>query len=421
MKFSANYEVKSEASVMLDGEVLRIQHPKGLFKARIKNIVRKDRSAPFILSMQVTFEAPSIEESQDVANGCLLDCMNMLCFVTGSAFTRHRTRLIAEAKSGMGHLLVWANDAGHEDPQPLLEPSLMRSVERLLQFDAPAAVRRALRWYRMGVNAEQPEDQFQYFWFALEILAEYQKPAERVPDKCPECQSPLYCETCKKHPTHRMYIKPAIYALIKAVDKECKDETIEILEEARNRLMHGATLKEIAGKLPEPSEHIVDVLGKILFNGLLHQFPRDFFKERIYMAVPTTYVHRHLTSIFHMETVIPTDESGELSMAGLTGTTVEMVSDRPGPQSALPFVIEMTPDQLKWLRALAREKGDHRELCDRVYKKVQEGDGKAFALVYATDMASIQEAVKRGETGAWQDLFREIITANPPKLYRPRQ
>ena len=40
-------------------------------------------------------------------------------------------------------------------------------------------------------------------------------------------------------------------------------------------------------------------------------------------------------------------------------------------------------------------------------------DGKVAALVLSTDMARIREALKRGETGKWQDLFREIMSANP--------
>ena len=31
------------------------------------------------------------------------------------------------------------------------------------------------------------------------------------------------------------------------------------------------------------------------------------------------------------------------------------------------------------------------------------------ALVLSTDMASIKEALKRGDTGVWQDFFREIM------------
>ncbi|MGO7785661.1 methylamine utilization protein MauJ, partial [Rhizobium ruizarguesonis] len=59
-------------------------------------------------------------------------------------------------------------------------------------------MRRALRWYRLGIHAYSPDDQFTYFWFALEIVAEFQKPTSKVHDKFPHCQSALYCEKCEK-------------------------------------------------------------------------------------------------------------------------------------------------------------------------------------------------------------------------------
>ena len=87
-----------------------------------------------------------------------------------------------------------------------------------------------------------------------------------------------------------------------------------------------------------------------------------------------------------------------------------MVTNGP-PQSGRPSIIVMTPDQHKQLGLLMREEGDHRELCKRVYERVKMDDGKVVALVLSSDMARIREALKRGETGSWQDLFREIVSA----------
>jgi hypothetical protein len=48
-------------------------------------------------------------------------------------------------------------------------------------------------------------------------------------------------------------------------------------------------------------------------------------------------------------------------------------------------------------------------MCRRIYEKVKEKDGRVQVLVLSTDLALIQDALKRGDTGAWQDLFREIM------------
>ena len=78
MKIAANYEIKTECSVIRDDLVLRIQHPKGLYRARIKNIPRSVFTVPFLLSLHLYFEAASVEEAKNVADGHMVDCMNML-------------------------------------------------------------------------------------------------------------------------------------------------------------------------------------------------------------------------------------------------------------------------------------------------------------------------------------------------------
>ncbi len=50
MECVANYEIKTENSVVADDLVLRIKHPKGLYRARIQNIPRTVYTTPFLLS-----------------------------------------------------------------------------------------------------------------------------------------------------------------------------------------------------------------------------------------------------------------------------------------------------------------------------------------------------------------------------------
>ncbi len=93
----------------------------------------------------------------------------MLALVSGMSFSRHRTRQIVDstARNGLRQCLYWADSVGNEDPHPVLDDEIAASMTRLLQFDQPPEVRRALRWYRLGINAPIPEDQFQCFWFAI--------------------------------------------------------------------------------------------------------------------------------------------------------------------------------------------------------------------------------------------------------------
>ncbi|WP_132613159.1 methylamine utilization protein MauJ [Rhizobium laguerreae] len=286
MRCVANFEITSDVSVVTDDLVLTIKDPRGSYEARIKNIPRSEYTTPFLLSLHLNFDAPGLKEANDVADDLLANCLNMLAFTTGSSFRKHRIRQIvdAEPKQGaMRDVLMWGEVVEYDDPQPFLRPEHTSSIERLLQFDVPPAIRRALRWYRLGIHADSPDDQFTYFWFALEIVAEFQKPTSKVHDKCPHCQSALYCEKCEKHPEHRPYAKQSIRALMMAADGECDEATAALLDQTRNSLMHGATLREIESTLPDPHESVVDILGRILLKALVRQFPKEVV-EGAYMA-----------------------------------------------------------------------------------------------------------------------------------------
>ena len=411
MQCVANYEICSEVSVVADDLVLTITDPRGAFKARIKNISRSEFTTPFLLSLHIYFEVSNFEDAEEVADGLMVNCLNMLAFTTGSGFRKHRIRQIVDAsptsKGSMRNVLMWGEKVKYDDPQPFLREESVRSIERLLEHDVPPAIRRALRWYRLGVDAASPDDQFTYFWFALEIVAEFQKPTERVHDKCPHCQSPLYCEKCEKHPGHRPYAKQAIRALMKAADQECDDATVDLLDKTRNSLMHGSTLREIESSLPDLHEHVVDILGRILWKSLVMQFPKEMFTETLVVGTPSTYVRYKINAVAHIQTVVPIDKDGYFDLE-FKGMTVKMEPPGP-PQSALPSVVQMSPEQYDQLKNLSYKKTELQDILIRIGKSAKENDGQYIVLVLSTDMSLIRHAVEAKQEGEWQALFREIL------------
>lgn len=411
MQVVANYEIKSECSVVADDLRLQIKHPQGLYRALIKNIPRSDYSTPFLLSLHLYFDAPDLDGANEIAEERLTDCLNMLAFTSGSTFSRHRIRQIVDCTpdSGMRDIRFWSDQIDHEDPQPFLDERTTKAILRLSEFDIPPAIRRAMRWYRLGISATVPADQFQYFWFALEIIAEFQKGTEKVPSNCPRCNSPLFCESCNTHPVHKRYLKQAIQSLLTTVDKECDDAMFKRLDKTRNGLMHGKTLKEVEGDQSEGQAHIVDVLGHLVWKALVHQFPPEWFDGSISMGMPSKYVHHKVHGIAHIQTVVPMDADGNLDLS-FTGTKMTMITDGP-PQSALPIRMVMSDDQYARLGKLRYEGGDHQEMCCRIFNRLEgKKDGRVGCIVLATDLARIKTAVDSGETGNWQNLFREIIT-----------
>jgi hypothetical protein len=411
MRCVANYEIGSNISIVTDDRVLTINDPNGIYKARIKNIRRSEFTSPFLLSLHIYFDAPSLDAAEEVAEELMANCLNMLAFTTGAGVRKHRIRQIVDAEissaDAMRNMLMWGENVEYDDPQPLLCEKNANSIERLLEHDVPPAIRRALRWYRLGIDASLPDDQFTYFWFAVEIVAEFQKSTEKVHDKCPHCQSPLYCEKCEKHPAHRPYVKQVIQALMRSADQECDDETVVLLDKTRNNLMHGSTLREIEKDLPDPHEQVIDILGRILWKALIMQFPNEMFDGSLVMGLPSTFVHYKANAVAHIRTVIPIDQEGHFRL-DFKGMTVEVLPSGP-PQSASPFVVRMTHEQYDRLRKLSYKKGDFQETLERIRNRVQEHENHILSLVLATDMQLIRRELETNHEGDWQVLFHELL------------
>lgn len=411
MQVVANFEIKAESSVVSDDLRLEIKHPQGLYRALLKNIPRADYSTPFVLSLHLYFDAPDLDKAKEIAEERLADCLNMLAFTVGSAFSLHRIRQIVDCTpaSGMRDVRFWSDAIDHEDPQPFLDERITKTIERLSEFQISPAIRRAMRWYRLGINATVPDDQFQCFWFALEIIAEAQKGEEKVPSNCPHCTSPLFCESCKTHPVHKRYQKQAIQTLLTAVDKDCDDLMFKRLDKTRNGLMHGKTMEEIDNDQSEGAKHIVDTLGNLVWKALIFQFPREWFDGSLSLGMPSTYVHHRLHGVAHVQTVLPKDAEGNLDLS-FSGFKAEMVTDGP-PQSALPSLLVMTDDQYNRLTKLSYKSGGHQAMCRRIAGRInRKKDGRVACVVLATDLSQIHKAVNGGDVGEWQDLFREILT-----------
>ena len=128
------------------------------------------------------------------------------------------------------------------------------------------------------------------------------------------------------------------------------------------------------------------------------------------MGVPSTHVHYKVNSIAQIQTVVPVDSNGNFDLE-FKGMTMAMQPFGP-PQSASPIELGMTPDQYDRLGTLSYTKGDHQEMLRRIHGRVQEREGNIYALVLATDMSLIRQAMEKKQDGPWQDLLREILEPN---------
>ena len=414
MKLIANYEIKSDVSVINDDQWLTINHPRELYKARIRNIVRNDFSDAFLLSLNITFEAPAIEKSQDIADECMVDCLNIISLSTGSPVIKHRIKQIIDASPDvtMRDCLFWSDTIQNKDPEPILDTKFIETITKFMSHEMTASLQKALRWYRMGLCANTPDDQYQYFWFALELIATSNKSSHKVNDKCPQCQHPLFCESCKKHPEHKPYMKEKIYDLIRRTNKECPEKMIEQLGETRNRLMHGDTLKDVPQPGFESNEDIVNVLGKVVLNVLVNQFPQEVLKDKLLIGVPGSFIHKTLTGVAHIKTVVPVGVDGELDLS-FKGFT--MTLETYPPQSAKSSFVSLTNDNFEELRKIIHKKSEYQSLYKRINERIKTIKTIHFGEILSSDMAVILQAFKTDQADESLALVKYIFQ-NPVPL-----
>ena len=222
--------------------------------------------------------------------------------VISSAFYRIKRRvMVADWTSGLTRrrVIIYKEFPNPHVPLYGLSQDLIDSVAKLSVNPIPLNVRLAMARWSQGVAATSSPEQFQYFWYALEILAEHLKPAIRVPSKCPHCTGDLYCQSCEKVPLHRPYPKQALQMLVQKHVGEDHARFFKIMDEARNRLLHGEDRKVIERELDVGWEALSDDLGKLTWIVLLdtlRQITADGSPDGVTLEFlqSNTFVHYHV-------------------------------------------------------------------------------------------------------------------------------
>lgn len=298
-KWIADYEVVSHLSLATNDLKLKYIDPANLNEIHIKNLSIKPPLEKPLLSLQVILENEDIEGVQDKSREYLKYFLNLLSLVTNSKFEIHRLIRIIDWTPGIDmrdcHQFLEAPDPNI--PFPLLETKFLDSVSTLMKSSGiNDDLRRALRWFSRGVGASYLDEQFQYFWFALETIAEKDKDRSKVPDQCPKCSGPLYCEACKETPMHRPFPKQAIEQLIKKVVKVDPEKLYASLSKIRNALLHGDDTDEIEKALLVDMSKLVDILGKVVWVSLINSFKPPTDSNGFAFLKANMYSHRKIVT-----------------------------------------------------------------------------------------------------------------------------
>ncbi len=197
--------------------------------------------------------------------------LNALCFTTGARF---QNVTVVRA-------FDWTPDIDERDGRyfgssrvavasPELDRDFARTAERMMAMHDDDVSQAVMRWYRFGQRADNIEDQFMYFWFAVEIASGALKETGKIAHLCPKCNSALHCEFCNETPMRRRFATEAIKDLIFRVAPPGanKDELYNTLTKIRNTLHHGRRLNSIEKKLPCTDEQAVHVLANIAWRAI---------------------------------------------------------------------------------------------------------------------------------------------------------
>lgn len=256
----ADFVLDSDLCLAADAAPLALRDPGGSFSLTLLNADKSAGPTTAVLSAQLTFDANAFDrELRDVAYSKLFDILNGLAFTTSRKFSIVRLKRLIDWTPGLVErdAIIY-----HDTPEwDLAEPALdqfLDTAERLFAMNSGAEQNTAMRWYRLALQAAVLEEQFSYFWFALEISAEAMKGKDKVPSKCPRCQAKLFCETCKDYPLHRRYAGEAIQQVVETVHPDNAEEIFKTLQLIRHTLMHGGRISSLQGQLPCTDQEAVN-------------------------------------------------------------------------------------------------------------------------------------------------------------------
>jgi hypothetical protein len=304
-RFIGNWEVESDMVVPDGTPFVRYDHPASTYTVFLRNISDTRNDDLTFISMQVVFDAPALFEAKEIGEKLAKEFLDYLAFTTNLK-VRLRTLLQIyswEQGSGMREGLIWTRARAHDDaPYPVLDDLILKTIGLLQSQEAAPRLRRALKWFSNGIAARSPDDQFAYFWFVIELVAQIVKQTAPVPDKCPKCKTPLYCETCGTSPLHRPYPKQAIDQLFSKYVNDEPEVAYQRSNDARNMLMHGEEVTSIERELGIEFTDLVNQLGQFAWVALLNQFVPVLLNKQPSFLQTNQYVRMDFRGMAHITT-----------------------------------------------------------------------------------------------------------------------
>jgi hypothetical protein len=156
MRCLADFVLGSDLCLAPGTGPLAFTGPQKSFAVTLSNAGHDPALPNSVLSARIVFDAPSFENIRAGALEKLADCLNFLTFVTNRKFALVRLKRIIDWTPGLldRHALIFAEMPEWDVAEPALDQLFVDTVERLLLRSSGNEQQAAMRWYRLGVQAQ---------------------------------------------------------------------------------------------------------------------------------------------------------------------------------------------------------------------------------------------------------------------------
>jgi len=323
------FEVEAHAGLKPDLPRLGFKHPNGDYEIYLKNVDVSPRTADPLLNAFVIFDAVHIDNGSVLGKRYLREFLDLLGFSTGARFLIKRAVAIfdwtPDTKMRKGQVYTRTSDPNI--PHLFLDEGCVPTVETFARTVANEPLRRALRWFNVGVSSQLPDIQFQWFWFAIETLARNSLEKERVPDRCCRCRGSLYCPKCEEISTHRPYPTQQIETLFRRHISDAPERAFIAATAMRHALLHGENLESVEREHDITIEQLVNSVGElawaVLFEAMSAKVEASDSGRRIFITQPARFSHYELAATAHV--AVSLEEGLALDIDQFPGVDINFV------------------------------------------------------------------------------------------------
>lgn len=321
-------EIEGHLGVELGTGSLVYRHPSGDYTVHLANLRMEPGCEKPLLSAFLTYDAESLEEAESVGEKYARSFGDFLAFTTGARFRVSEPLFVYDWTPGLakreGLVFHYAPDPSL--PQLVMNSEHAESLQSLLGSDSDSELMRALHWFAAGLAADAPDEQFQLFWFAIEIMARRGKSAGKIPDSCAKCRQPLFCPTCNETPSHRPYPAQAVEGLFRRHVSNEPDRAYRAASSMRHALTHAEDICLVESDLGLDLGRLVDVVGGVAWAALLASLRTQAIPPEsgeLCLIEPTTF--RHCDTRVHAGVSFASPAGRDTEFTDVPDVTVRLV------------------------------------------------------------------------------------------------